>query len=181
MRFLVLSLLSSICLFGLKAPATFADPPRLNWWNDPQVIEALALTPEQRQKIDDLVQQNFKARQEVNEKLAPLGRQIPDLLNRTELDEQKLLRTVETQIELLSLRRRALVSLRLSVRKALSAEQFQKLLELNPNIMRQRWVARQTPVKLKEEPAPAQPQPPPVQGEREKKKHATDEFPDDRP
>jgi Spy/CpxP family protein refolding chaperone len=170
MRFLSLFLLGSVCLFWLQALAVFADPPRVNWWNDPQVIETLALTPEQRQKIDDLVQQSFKTRQELNSKLAPLQRQIPDLLSQSELDEQKLLNTVTTQAELLSARRRALITLRLSVRKALSVEQFQKLLELNPNIMRQRWIARQTRVKMKggsEEPASP---PPPAQEEKKEEK-----------
>jgi hypothetical protein len=68
---------------------------------------------------------------------------ISDLLSQPELDEQKVLNTLATQLELRNARRRETVSMRLHVRQALTAEQFKKLLALNPRIMRQRWVKPQ--------------------------------------
>jgi hypothetical protein len=41
----------------------------------------------------------------------------------------------------------------MQVRRVLSAEQFRLLVQLNPNVMRQRWLPRRVQVKLPAPPA----------------------------
>jgi Spy/CpxP family protein refolding chaperone len=137
----------NICLsvFALQAlPVfSFADPPTVNWWHDPHVVETLALTTEQRQHIDKLIQQSLKQRAEIDKKLAPLRRAIPDLLSQPELDERKVLDTLTTLDTLRDAKRKDVIVMRMRVRQVLSPAQFKKLQELSPRIMRQAWVTRQ--------------------------------------
>lgn len=115
------------------------------WWDDPKTVESLHLTDEQRKKIAAIVEQSQKKRRELNAQLVPLRHVVPDLLSQPELDEQKVQSTLKTQNDLRWARVQEMASMRIQVRKVLSAEQFKKLQALHPLVMRKRWVARQLP------------------------------------
>jgi len=116
-------------------------------------VRALNLSDEQRHKIENLVQQGLKRREELTKQLSPLQRTISDLLSQPELDEQKVWGALATQLELRNARRKGIIAMRVHVRQALTVEQFKKLLELNPRIMRQRWVKPQPRVIHLEKPS----------------------------
>ncbi len=137
---LFLSLIVGAGVFLAQAFPCAANPPGIRWWEDPQAVEALALTPEQSHRIEELIRQSRESRKERRKRIKELRRSIPRLLNAPELDEKEVLSTLAALGDLVNRQKQDLVAMRMQVRRVLSSEQFKKLLALNPNIMRQRWL-----------------------------------------
>lgn len=137
----------AVALSSLFSP-TLAAPPVINWWNDSHVIQALDLTPDQRQKIGGIVKESLKKREAFSQQLAPLQATISAGLKHPTLNVAEIQRALTAQLELRNARRREAVSMRIQVRQVLSSEQFKKLLELHPLIMQQRWMRPQIHVEV---------------------------------
>jgi Spy/CpxP family protein refolding chaperone len=140
-RFLFFLVTGAILLLVQPAPCAAASSS-LRWWDNPEIVEAVALTLQQRQQITTLIQQSQERRAELSQRVRKLRPEISRLLSEPELREQRLFTTLATLSELRKKQREDLITMRLRVRQVLSPSQFIKLLEQNPNIMRQRWVPR---------------------------------------
>ncbi len=135
-----------LVLFGVPCQA---DPSGVGWWRDPEVVGALSLTPGQSRRIEELVRQSLKRRKERLGQIREVRREVFRLLGEPELREEKLWSLLKTLGELDQEQREDVVRMRLKVRRVLSKRQFEKLLELNPRIMRQRWFSRKVRVRGK--------------------------------
>ena len=138
-----LSLPILVLSFALASPLLSAPTPSsIEWWNDAETIQAIGLTAAQRHEIESLVGQSLQRRAQIDAQLAPLRRTIPNLLSQPDLDDQTVLHTLDTQMHLRGAKRRDIITMRMQVRKVLSATQFQQLLVVHPKVMRQSWVSR---------------------------------------
>ena len=139
-RFVRFLLAGAGLFLGLTSPCKADLRASVGWWQDPQVIETLVLMPEQSRRIEELIRQSRATREERKKRIRELRRSIPRLLNAPELDEKEVLSTLAALGALVNRQKQDLVAMRMYVRRVLSSEQFKKLLALNPNIMRQRWL-----------------------------------------
>lgn len=153
MSSLLPSLAASISLLLAWPLFCHAQPSSVQWWDDTNVVETIGLTAEQQQQIRMLVQRSHEERATLRPKIKELQKTVSQLLGAPQLDEQQIFTTLTALSELYFRQRKDVVTMRVRVRQVLSPEQFDKLLALKPNVMRQRWVPRRVVLEGQQPPA----------------------------
>ena len=127
--------------FSLNTKTTDAKSRRSaqEWWKNKKIISLIKLSDEQLKKFDELNLAYKKKYQELKaehkkKRLELFSLLEDDYLNRKLIDKQiKMISAVNAKI----LENR--INTKINVRKVLNSEQFVKLLELKPRIMKVSW------------------------------------------
>jgi Spy/CpxP family protein refolding chaperone len=135
MKFLKLALLSTLSVAAFSQPPQPPPPPPARaggmppgkWWNKPDLVARLKITPDQQKKMDDVFQQY---RVKLIDLHAALGREeaaLEPLMQAAQLDDSKILpqvdRIAQARFELEKTESRLL----LGIRHVLTPEQWRTL------------------------------------------------------
>lgn len=135
-------------ILGSFAGASFAQAPRAGqghvgngqriWWNQDRFVEGLALTEEQRGKMDAVLEENVAGRRGQMEPYVEARRELGDALAAGDWKGAEAARG--RLAELAAATSRSESDLLLAVAKLMSAEQRKKVQEEYPMIFSRPWI-----------------------------------------
>jgi periplasmic protein CpxP/Spy len=102
------------------------------WWHNPQMVERIGLSEDQRKKLEDLEQQHKLRRIDLNAAMQKAQVTLEPLMNAEQPDESKILAQIDRVSQAQGELRKDEVQLQLSVRRILTADQWRKLREEEP-------------------------------------------------
>jgi Spy/CpxP family protein refolding chaperone len=138
-----------LLLLAMLAAATLpAQLPKnfYAWWNKPEIVRDLKLTPVQREQIRATIQQYRPHLLNVRAAVNQAEQALADQFDRTPVNPGKTNEAIERLVDARSDLTRTLSQLSLKLRLILSDEQWQEL-------------QRRRPLKQNQPPEPAEPQP----------------------
>jgi periplasmic protein CpxP/Spy len=97
------------------------------WWDNPQVAKDLNLAPDQKQKMDDVFQQNRTKLIDLHASLQKEEATLDPLINADSPDETKILAQIDRVAQARAELEKANARMLLSVRQVLTADQWTKL------------------------------------------------------
>jgi Spy/CpxP family protein refolding chaperone len=97
------------------------------WWDNPQVAKDLNLAPDQKQKMDDVFQQNRMKLIDLHASLQKEEATLDPLINADSPDETKILAQIDRVAQARAELEKANARMLLSVRQTLTADQWTKL------------------------------------------------------
>ena len=97
------------------------------WWDNPQVAKDINLAPDQKQKMDDVFQQNRTKLIDLHASLQKEEATLDPLINADSPDETKILAQIDRVAQARAELEKANARMLLSVRQVLTADQWTKL------------------------------------------------------
>jgi protein CpxP len=97
------------------------------WWDNPQAAKDLNLAPEQKQKMDDIFQQNRPKLVDLHASVQKEEETLYPLINADSPDETKILAQIDRVAQARAELEKANARMLLSVRQVLTADQWTKL------------------------------------------------------
>jgi periplasmic protein CpxP/Spy len=99
------------------------------WWRDPQMVERIGLSADQRKKLEDLEQQHKLRRIDLNAAMQKAQVTLDPLMNAEQPDENKILAQIDRVTQAQGELRKDEVQMQLGVRRTLTADQWRKVRE----------------------------------------------------
>jgi Spy/CpxP family protein refolding chaperone len=112
---------------GGKPPIPFSNPGGTKWWNNPEMIRRLGLTPEQQKKMDEVLQQSRLRLIDLTAALEKDEVEMEGLMRGPQLDDAKILPEVDRIAQARAELEKANARMMLGIRHVLSPEQWEKL------------------------------------------------------
>jgi Spy/CpxP family protein refolding chaperone len=112
---------------GSKPPASFGGPGATKWWNNPEMIRRLGLTPEQQKKMDEVLQQSRLRLIDLTAALEKEEVIMEGLMRGPQLDDAKILPSVDRIAQARAELEKANARMILGIRHVLTPEQWEKL------------------------------------------------------
>jgi len=146
---LVIALASILCLAAAASPAVAQNgqtPDQTQnqnqaqnrehhgdhgrWWDNPHVAQKIGLTDAQKQQMDEIFEKHRPQLKELNATLKKEEATLHPLLQADTLDEQKVLRQIDTVAQARANLEKANARMLFGLRKVLTPEQWKKLQEM---------------------------------------------------
>jgi len=106
--------------------------PPGRWWNNPQMVQKLALNSDQQKKMDDIFQQNRLRLIDLNATLQKEEVTLEPLLSADQPDESKILAQIDKVAQARAELEKANARFLLGIRRVLTPDQWKKLQAENP-------------------------------------------------
>ena len=101
--------------------------PPGKWWNKPDLVSKLKITPDQQRKMDDIFQQNRVKLIDLQASLSKEEAVLEPLMQAPQLDDAKILPQIDRIAQARSELEKAEARLLLGIRHVLTAEQWRML------------------------------------------------------
>ncbi|MDR3699704.1 MAG: periplasmic heavy metal sensor [Candidatus Sulfopaludibacter sp.] len=106
--------------------------PPGRWWNNPQMVQKLALNSDQQKKMDDIFQMNRLKLIDLNATLQKEEVTLEPLLGADQPDESKILAQIDKVAQARAELEKANARFLLGIRRVLTPDQWKKLQAENP-------------------------------------------------
>jgi protein CpxP len=106
--------------------------PPGRWWNNPQMVQKLALNSDQQKKMDDIFQQNRLKLIDLNATLQKEEVTLEPLVGADQPDETKILAQIDKVAQARAELEKANARFLLGIRRVLTFDQWKKLQAENP-------------------------------------------------
>jgi Spy/CpxP family protein refolding chaperone len=97
------------------------------WWRDPNVVQKLALTPDQQKKMDDSFQQHRLKLIDLNATLQKEEAILEPLIGAEQADEAKILAQIDRVVQARAELEKENARMLLGIRRVLNLDQWKKL------------------------------------------------------
>ena len=131
---LVLLVAASTLLWAQQGPGPRSGPPSGGhpgpggkWWDNPEMVRRLAITPDQQKKMDDVLQQSRLKLIDLHATLEKEEVMLEGLMKGPQLDDAKILPSVDRIAQARAELEKANARLMLGIRHVLTPEQWVKL------------------------------------------------------
>ena len=101
--------------------------PPGRWWNNPQMVQELALNSDQQKKMDDIFQQNRLRLIDLNATLQKEEVTLEPLVSADQPDESRILAQIDKVAQARAELEKANARFLLGIRRVLSADQWKRL------------------------------------------------------
>ena len=101
--------------------------PPGRWWNNPDLVQKLALTPDQQKRIEDLFQQNRLKLIDLNASLQKEETIMEPLMSAEQPDESRILSQIDRVTQARAELEKANARMLFGMRRILTADQWKKL------------------------------------------------------
>jgi Spy/CpxP family protein refolding chaperone len=106
--------------------------PRGRWWTNPEIAKEIGLTADQKKKMDDIFQQHRVSLIDLNASLEKQEVLLEPLVSADQPDESKILAQIDRVAQARAELEKANARMLLGIRRAMTADQWQKLKALSP-------------------------------------------------
>ena len=129
-----------LALLLLAAATLWAQPPHRGsppgpggmWWDNPDMVRRLEISPDQQKKMDDIFQQNRIKLIDLQAALEKEEVTMQGLMKGPQLDDSKILPLIDRIAQARAELEKADARMMVAIRHVLTSEQWQKLNELRP-------------------------------------------------
>jgi len=104
------------------------------WWNNPDMVEKLGVTAEQKKKMDDIFQQHRLKLIDLNASLQKAEATLEPLVAADQPDEAKIVAQIDRVAQARAELEKANARMLLGIRQILTPEQWKKLQEERPGL-----------------------------------------------
>ena len=119
---------SLLVLFAAGALAKgFLDLPPGKWWKNEQIVQTLGLSPDQQQKLDDIMYAHLEQMIDLKAGFEKEELRLKQLLDQPKIDEKKLLDQATRAIEAQNKLQLSRAAMFVKVRMLLTPEQWEKI------------------------------------------------------
>jgi Spy/CpxP family protein refolding chaperone len=102
------------------------------WWNDPQLVEKLGVTADQKKKMEDIFQQHRLKLIDLHANLQKAEAILEPLVSADQPDEAKIVAQIDRVAQARAELEKANARMLLGIRQVLTPEQWKKLQEERP-------------------------------------------------
>ncbi len=122
-----------------RGPGGFDGPPPMmggdfhghfEWWNNPQLVQQLGLTPDQKQKMDSIYQQDKLRLIDLNANLQKQQLLLEPMIQADQPDQAKTLAQIDAVVQARADLEKENAHMLFAIRETLTPEQWQKLKSL---------------------------------------------------
>ncbi|MFI5182033.1 MAG: Spy/CpxP family protein refolding chaperone [Thermoanaerobaculia bacterium] len=128
-RFPVVTLFSAVILMSGVAAAQMPEVPPGKWWKRPAVVQSLALSAEQQDKLDQILQKNRREFVDLKADVEKKQLDVEDLMAKKDSDPKKVASAVDLLEGSRAKLRKAMSMMVLEMRGVLNDTQWKQLLE----------------------------------------------------
>jgi Spy/CpxP family protein refolding chaperone len=128
------TLLAAAVFFAASAPAQMPDVPPGKWWKRPAIVEQLALTPEQQDKLDAILAKDRRSFVDLKADVEKKQLDVEELMAKKDSDPKKVAAAVDALGESRGRLRKAALMMVLEMRGVLTDVQWKMVVE-----RREKW------------------------------------------